>query len=527
MYRYIFLLFAILLSLPLFVSALELNLTYPKFPGGPDINDPSQQGLAEIILWFYFFFVGISGFVAFIMLVWGGFQYLISAGNPSQIGDARDRIFKALLGLLFVLTSFIIIQFINPELTTVGSQNLNIVLGPGFSNILQGTVQGQMPAGETREGIYLCLQDGCRCRTPSNCVGSENVNDGPGGGFDYLRIDPASLIAQGGKTNLANWSDKATAIAKKGDFDVLLFEKPNSGGKAVCFNTHVGRLDDFEITSNDGWAGNPASLRLLDRSSEECYIPGITLLNETHFDGKPVVFLFDKKEYGQRPGNNARVFAEPCNYFFRDSRSKAGNTNQGASCDVYSVWIAGANKCGSSKAEQCAVRFYEGNNVNYKLGDGNDEQNDRLCFKSLVPDIRRSQYSFDNANPTNDIRDDIDRIRVLPDSDLVPPDCPIDQDGIVMAPPKLGGTTAAPALSVILTHSISLSTVTMTWITQNVTVCASNPFGSDTLPGWGLVTTGAAGGSATLFSIPSGTYTATILCGNGSTVSDTQTIVVP
>jgi hypothetical protein len=40
-----------------------------------------------------------------------------SQGNPSATGDAKDKIQKALLGLLLVLASFLILQIINPELT--------------------------------------------------------------------------------------------------------------------------------------------------------------------------------------------------------------------------------------------------------------------------------------------------------------------------------------------------------------------------------------------------------------------------
>lgn len=135
MYKYIFLLFTILLLFPFFASAVNLNLNYPVIPGAPDINDPAQQNLNEIIIWFYYFFVGIAGLLAFIMLVVAGFQWLTSAGNASRIGDAKDRATKALLGLLLVFGSFVIIQFLNPGLTLIGSQ-LNNVFGPDPIDLL-------------------------------------------------------------------------------------------------------------------------------------------------------------------------------------------------------------------------------------------------------------------------------------------------------------------------------------------------------------------------------------------------------
>jgi len=93
---------------------LELNLDYPSF-GGFDINN--DQELGQIVAWLYAFIVGLSGLAAFVMIVWGGVQYMTSAGDPTKTSDAKNKIKNALLGLLLVLASFLILRVINPELT--------------------------------------------------------------------------------------------------------------------------------------------------------------------------------------------------------------------------------------------------------------------------------------------------------------------------------------------------------------------------------------------------------------------------
>lgn len=105
--------FSALLLLPL--SASALNLDYPTLPGGFDLEDTTT--LPGIVAWLYTFFVGISGLAAFVMIVWGGVQWMTSQGNPGSTSDAKDKIKMALLGLLLVLASFLILQIINPELT--------------------------------------------------------------------------------------------------------------------------------------------------------------------------------------------------------------------------------------------------------------------------------------------------------------------------------------------------------------------------------------------------------------------------
>ncbi|MBI2577612.1 MAG: hypothetical protein HYV77_02075 [Candidatus Wildermuthbacteria bacterium] len=111
-------------------DSLCLNLQYPSF-GGYDLN--TDQELTKFIAWLYYFMIGIGGLLAFLMLTWGGVQYLSSAGNPGQIGDAKDKIQKAIFGLLLLLSSVLIIQLFNPDLTTIQD--------PGAKKLKLGTFE--------------------------------------------------------------------------------------------------------------------------------------------------------------------------------------------------------------------------------------------------------------------------------------------------------------------------------------------------------------------------------------------------
>ena len=98
------------------LATIELNLDYPTF-GGYNLN--TNQNLNEIIAWFYYFIVAIAGIAAFFALIVGGFEWLTSAGSPSKVTSAKDRMFSAMLGLIIILASYLILQVINPELTTL------------------------------------------------------------------------------------------------------------------------------------------------------------------------------------------------------------------------------------------------------------------------------------------------------------------------------------------------------------------------------------------------------------------------
>lgn len=106
-----------LILLPGITFAITLNLEYPIPPGAPNINTREGQTLPGIIAWLYYFIVMISGLAAFVTIVWGGIQYLTSAGDPTKMADAMDRIKNAVLGLVIVLASVLILQTISPEFT--------------------------------------------------------------------------------------------------------------------------------------------------------------------------------------------------------------------------------------------------------------------------------------------------------------------------------------------------------------------------------------------------------------------------
>ena len=116
--KYIFLITTVLgLFLPtVSLEAISLNLDYPEF-GGFDLN--VDQDLNELIAWAYYFIVGIAGIAAFYMLVLGGFTWLTSAGDATKIAEAKSKLTAAILGLLLILSSYLILRVINPELTTL------------------------------------------------------------------------------------------------------------------------------------------------------------------------------------------------------------------------------------------------------------------------------------------------------------------------------------------------------------------------------------------------------------------------
>jgi len=94
---------------------VQLNLNYPSIPGVGTLGG----SLPTIINYIYRFSLGICGIAALISILIGAIQYVTSAGNSSQIEDAKDRITQALLGVLLLLAAVLILQIINPDLVNL------------------------------------------------------------------------------------------------------------------------------------------------------------------------------------------------------------------------------------------------------------------------------------------------------------------------------------------------------------------------------------------------------------------------
>ncbi|HEB46283.1 MAG TPA: hypothetical protein ENI19_01065, partial [Candidatus Nealsonbacteria bacterium] len=102
-YKLIFLV-SFLLFFAVFVFAQDLEVTYPTIPGAPL---PAEPTLPEYIKYIYNFALIIAGLIAFFSLIYGGFRYMFSVGQPAAMSDAKDQITAGIVGLMILLGSYL------------------------------------------------------------------------------------------------------------------------------------------------------------------------------------------------------------------------------------------------------------------------------------------------------------------------------------------------------------------------------------------------------------------------------------
>ena len=205
-----FLIIFLLLFGTLVINFTTFAITWPSTPSGIRL-DPTNSKLPDFIKYIYEWSLALGGLSIFIILVIAGIQYLTSTGNPGQITIAKERIKSAILGLILLLGSFLILNTINPILTSL--PDIDVSSFESFNNCVEGikvidengnesTIDGNEYCKKFFGGNYECKTDGtCSLNltsifSPAPC---EEVTI-------YVYQDKSTYD----ENNLGNYDDKVT-----------------------------------------------------------------------------------------------------------------------------------------------------------------------------------------------------------------------------------------------------------------------------------------------------------------------------
>ncbi|MBI2641468.1 hypothetical protein HYW87_02630 [Candidatus Roizmanbacteria bacterium] len=82
----------------------------PQCIEGPLSSD--IQTLGDLINKLVGFLVPLAAIILFLILVWGGFNYMMSAGDPEKVKSARAKITSALIGFILLILSYLIVKVV-------------------------------------------------------------------------------------------------------------------------------------------------------------------------------------------------------------------------------------------------------------------------------------------------------------------------------------------------------------------------------------------------------------------------------
>lgn len=100
----------------IYTSSLLLTaliVTSPVFAASADVSK-IQSFIQNIIQ----IFVTLAGLVATAFLVWGGFRYMTSSGNPEALDGAKKTVMYSAIGLAIVLGAYVLSNIITQVATS-------------------------------------------------------------------------------------------------------------------------------------------------------------------------------------------------------------------------------------------------------------------------------------------------------------------------------------------------------------------------------------------------------------------------
>lgn len=60
---------------------------------------------------------GLAGIIALIYLIYSGYLYMTSIGNPDSVAAAKQKLMLTVLGLVIIICAYLLVNFILIELT--------------------------------------------------------------------------------------------------------------------------------------------------------------------------------------------------------------------------------------------------------------------------------------------------------------------------------------------------------------------------------------------------------------------------
>lgn len=95
----------------------KLQLDYPKLGSGMTINETTT--FPELVAYLFQFSIYLAAIITFVSILIGGIKWIDSAGSPSKVADAKDQILSSFLGLIILLSAWLTLNTISPNMTVL------------------------------------------------------------------------------------------------------------------------------------------------------------------------------------------------------------------------------------------------------------------------------------------------------------------------------------------------------------------------------------------------------------------------
>ena len=115
----------------IFANQAAAQLTNPVVEGA--LGNDSEGAVSGTVFSKYFVsiwnsVIGLGAIAVLVFFIWGAIEWITSGGDKGKLESARNRITQAVIGLIILVSSFVILGFVNDLFFDKNFNILNITI---------------------------------------------------------------------------------------------------------------------------------------------------------------------------------------------------------------------------------------------------------------------------------------------------------------------------------------------------------------------------------------------------------------
>jgi hypothetical protein len=199
----------------LFAAAFFISSGHIAWASDPiNLNQAKDLGLATgkvtdlriLILNIVKYLLTFIGLIAVVFVMWAGFLWMTSEGDPAKIDKAKKTLVNAVIGVAIIISAFAIVLYVNKlvtdKITDAGGSPKTVTVGPGLSAAGGRVIESTYPERD-------------QTNVPRNTKIVVTFKE---------PIDPTTIIADtNGNTVFGDWIDtNSNKVMDDGEYDKLI-----------------------------------------------------------------------------------------------------------------------------------------------------------------------------------------------------------------------------------------------------------------------------------------------------------------
>ena len=81
-----------------------------------------ETAFPQYVSMIYTVSITLAIILATIMIIYGGYKYMTSSGNPETLAEAKDIIFGSIVGLILLVLAALLLRTISPTIVNISQQ---------------------------------------------------------------------------------------------------------------------------------------------------------------------------------------------------------------------------------------------------------------------------------------------------------------------------------------------------------------------------------------------------------------------